>query len=68
LNVKGISLMHSILVDGLYVFICSAMIAFLVGHDMGAQIAYSYAAAHPTEVKRLVVSDHIFPGFAPSGD
>jgi pimeloyl-ACP methyl ester carboxylesterase len=40
---------------------------FLVGHDMGAQIAYSYAAAHPTEVKRLVVSDHIFPGFAPAG-
>src|SRR5215469_3459220 len=30
---------------------------FLVGHDIGGQIAYSYAAAHPTEVKRLVVSD-----------
>jgi pimeloyl-ACP methyl ester carboxylesterase len=40
---------------------------FLVGHDIGAQIAYSYAAAHPTEVKRLVVSDKLFPGFAPSG-
>ncbi len=24
---------------------------FLVGHDFGAQVAYSYAAAHPTEVK-----------------
>ena len=32
---------------------------FLVGHDIGGQIAYSYAAAHPTEVKRLVVSDLI---------
>jgi pimeloyl-ACP methyl ester carboxylesterase len=36
---------------------------FLVGHDIGGQIAYSYAAAHPTEVKRLVVSDLAFPGF-----
>src|SRR6187200_3566703 len=25
---------------------------FLVGHDFGAQPAYSYAAAHPTEVKK----------------
>jgi len=24
---------------------------FLVGHDIGSQIAYSYAAAHPAEVK-----------------
>jgi pimeloyl-ACP methyl ester carboxylesterase len=40
---------------------------FLVGHDIGGQIAYSYAAAHPTEVKRLVVIDLIFPGFAPPG-
>jgi pimeloyl-ACP methyl ester carboxylesterase len=30
---------------------------FLVGHDIGTQVAYSYAAAHPTEVKRLVVMD-----------
>jgi hypothetical protein len=28
---------------------------FLVGHDVGSQPAYSYAAAHPTEVKRLVI-------------
>jgi pimeloyl-ACP methyl ester carboxylesterase len=40
---------------------------FLVGHDIGGQIAYSYAAAHPTEVKKLVVSDLTFPGFAPPG-
>jgi pimeloyl-ACP methyl ester carboxylesterase len=39
---------------------------FLVGHDIGTQIAYSYAAAHPTEVKRLVVMEITsIPGFAP---
>ena len=40
---------------------------FLVGHDIGTQIAYSYAAAHPTEVKKLVVMDFTIPGFAPTG-
>jgi pimeloyl-ACP methyl ester carboxylesterase len=40
---------------------------FLVGHDIGTQIAYSYAAAHPTEVKRLVVMDLTLPGFEPPG-
>src|SRR5919112_4706894 len=30
---------------------------FLVGHDIGAFVAYPYAAAHPTEVKRLVVME-----------
>jgi len=40
---------------------------FLVGHDIGTQIAYSYAAAHPTEVKRLVVMDLTIPGFEPPG-
>jgi pimeloyl-ACP methyl ester carboxylesterase len=30
---------------------------FLVGHDIGTQVAYSYAAAHPTEVKKLVVME-----------
>jgi len=38
---------------------------FLVGHDVGSQPAYSYAAAHPTEVKRLVIMEYIFPGFTP---
>jgi pimeloyl-ACP methyl ester carboxylesterase len=39
---------------------------FLVGHDLGTQIAYSYAAAHTTEVKRLVVMEiTAIPGFAP---
>ena len=40
---------------------------FLVGHDIGTQIAYSYAAAHPTEVEKLVVMDLTIPGFAPPG-
>ncbi len=40
---------------------------FLVGHDIGSQIAYSYAAAHPTEVKGLAVMDFTFPGFVPPG-
>jgi pimeloyl-ACP methyl ester carboxylesterase len=40
---------------------------FLVGHDIGSQMAYSYAAAHPTEVKGLAVMDFTFPGFVPPG-
>jgi len=39
---------------------------FLVGHDIGTQVAYSYAAAHPTEVKKLVVMELTIPGFAPA--
>jgi pimeloyl-ACP methyl ester carboxylesterase len=38
---------------------------FLVGHDIGTQVAYSYAAAHPTEVKRLAVMELPIPGFTP---
>jgi pimeloyl-ACP methyl ester carboxylesterase len=38
---------------------------FLIGHDVGSQPAYSYAAAHPTEVKRLVIMEYLFPGFTP---
>src|SRR6187200_2347087 len=30
---------------------------FLVGHDLGALVAFSYAAAHPSEVRRLVILD-----------
>jgi pimeloyl-ACP methyl ester carboxylesterase len=30
---------------------------FLVGHDIGAFVVYPYAAAHPTEVKGLVVME-----------
>jgi pimeloyl-ACP methyl ester carboxylesterase len=34
----------------------------LVGHDWGAPVAYSYAAAHPEAVRRLVVLDSAPPG------
>ncbi|HEY5737530.1 MAG TPA: alpha/beta hydrolase, partial [Nitrososphaeraceae archaeon] len=40
---------------------------FLVGHDIGTQVAYSYAAVHLTEVKKLVVMDLTMPGFEPAG-
>jgi pimeloyl-ACP methyl ester carboxylesterase len=40
---------------------------FLVGHDIGTQVAYSYAAAYPTEVKKLAVMELTIPGFAPVG-
>jgi pimeloyl-ACP methyl ester carboxylesterase len=30
---------------------------FLVGHDIGSFVAYPYSAAHPSEVKRLVVME-----------
>ena len=30
---------------------------FLVGHDFGAEVAYPYAVAHPSDVKRLVILD-----------
>jgi len=38
---------------------------YLVGHDVGAQTAYSYAAAHPNNISKLVIMDYIFPGFYP---
>ncbi len=38
---------------------------YLVGHDVGAQTAYSYAAAHPSNVSKLVIMDYVFPGFYP---
>jgi len=40
---------------------------FLVGHDIGSFVAYSYAAAHPSEVKRLVIMDVPPAGFFPPG-
>jgi pimeloyl-ACP methyl ester carboxylesterase len=33
----------------------------VVGHDIGTMVAYSYAAAHPTEVTKLVVSEAPIP-------
>jgi pimeloyl-ACP methyl ester carboxylesterase len=38
---------------------------FLVGHDVGAQTAFSYAANHPDNVTKLVIMDFPFPGFLP---
>ena len=38
---------------------------FLVAHDVGSQTAYSYAAAHPNNVSKLVLMDFPFPGFLP---
>jgi pimeloyl-ACP methyl ester carboxylesterase len=40
---------------------------FLVAHDIGAQTAYSYAAAHPNNVTKLVIMEFAFPGFLPPG-
>ena len=37
----------------------------LVAHDVGSQTAYSYAAAHPNNVSKLVIMDFPFPGFLP---
>jgi pimeloyl-ACP methyl ester carboxylesterase len=40
---------------------------FLVAHDIGAQTAYSYAAAHPNNVTKLVFMEFAFTGFSPPG-
>src|SRR5262245_37951951 len=40
---------------------------YLVGHDIGTQVAYSYAAAHPTEVEKIAVMELTIPGFVPPG-
>jgi pimeloyl-ACP methyl ester carboxylesterase len=38
---------------------------YLVGHDVVAQTAYSYAAIRPDNVSKLVVMDYVLPGFYP---
>jgi pimeloyl-ACP methyl ester carboxylesterase len=40
---------------------------FLAGGDVGAVIAYPYAAAHPTEVKKLAVWEAPIVGLTPPG-
>jgi len=40
---------------------------YLAGGDVGAVIAYPYAAAHPTEVKKLVVWEAPIVGLTPPG-
>ncbi|MEU8660724.1 alpha/beta fold hydrolase [Actinoplanes philippinensis] len=47
----------------------------LVGHDIGTMVAYAYAAAHPAEVTKLVLSEapipddslHTFPALTAGG-
>jgi pimeloyl-ACP methyl ester carboxylesterase len=39
----------------------------LVGHDIGTLVSYPYAAAYPSEVKKLVVIESPIPGFFPPG-
>ena len=36
---------------------------YLVAHDWGSVVAYSYAAAHPEDVNKMVILDIILPGF-----
>ena len=40
---------------------------YLVGHDIGTLVAYPYAAAYPTEVKKLAVMEAPIPGFTIPG-
>ena len=35
----------------------------LVGMDIGTMVAYAYASRHPDEVRRLVLSESLIPGF-----
>ncbi len=35
----------------------------LAGHDWGAATAYSYAAQHPDDVRRLAIFEMVLPGF-----
>jgi pimeloyl-ACP methyl ester carboxylesterase len=36
---------------------------YLVAHDWGAAVAYSYAAAHPEGVNKMIILDIVLPGF-----
>jgi pimeloyl-ACP methyl ester carboxylesterase len=36
---------------------------YLVAHDWGGPVAYSYAAAHPQDIKKMVILDTLLPGF-----
>jgi pimeloyl-ACP methyl ester carboxylesterase len=40
---------------------------YLVAHDVGVQTAYSYAAAHPSNVSKLVILEAPVLGFFPPG-
>ena len=36
---------------------------YIVAHDWGGPVAYSYAAAHPKDVLKMIILDIILPGF-----
>jgi len=36
---------------------------YIVAHDLGGPVAYSFAAAHPENVKKMVILDTLLPGF-----
>jgi pimeloyl-ACP methyl ester carboxylesterase len=36
---------------------------YIVAHDWGGPVAYSYAAAHPEEVNKMIILDTLLPGF-----
>ena len=36
---------------------------YLVAHDWGGPVAYSYAAAHPQDVQKMIIVDVPLPGF-----
>ena len=36
---------------------------YLVSHDWGGPVAYSYAAARPEDVRKMVILDTLLPGF-----
>ena len=37
--------------------------SIIVAHDWGGPVAYSYAAAHPENVRKMVILDTLLPGF-----
>jgi pimeloyl-ACP methyl ester carboxylesterase len=36
---------------------------YIVAHDWGGIVAYSYAAAHPEDIRKMIILDIILPGF-----
>ena len=36
---------------------------YLVAHDWGGPVAYSYAAVHPEDVRKMIILDTLLPGF-----
>ena len=36
---------------------------YIVAHDWGGPVAYSYAAEHPQDVRKMVILDTLLPGF-----